>query len=146
MVFLQSRGQAGSRPGQPAHGLQGHDTMGYVGQAVRGGEALDFLVLDPFQQRRAGSAVFGVVGEVVNERVGVHEDRIPCLQISEGHGDSKIPNSGSPTMRSSVSTSPVHGIIPAVCLARLMVGRIVTMTFSCSRRGSGSLGLSTPFS
>src|SRR5947209_19799825 len=146
MVFLQSRGQAGSGPVEPAHGLNGHDPVGHVGQTVRGREALDLLSLDPFNQGSAGSAVPGMVGEVVIERVGIHKDGVARRKVREGHGDSRIPNSGSRTIRSNVSASPAQGTIPAVCLAKLMAGSKVTRTFSCSIRGSGWAGLSTPSS
>ena len=87
-----------------------------------------------------------VVREMIDEWVGIDEDRLTPLEIGEGHGDSRIPNSGARVMRSSVSTSPVHGTIPAVCRARLIAGWTVTVTFSCSLNGNGSVGLSTPFS
>src|SRR5262249_38798235 len=138
--------QAGRGPTQPSHRLDGHEPMSAVGQAVRKGDPLEFLVLDPFDQLRASAAVAGVVGEMVDERVGVQEDRVAALEIVEGHGDSRMPKSGSRTMRSSVSTSPVQGIIPAVCRARLSAGRIVTETFSWSFNGNGWMGLRTPFS
>jgi hypothetical protein len=111
--------------------------MGHVGEAVRRSEALELLELDPFQEPGAGWAVFGMVREVIYERIGIEENRVAVLEIIEDHGDSKMPKSGSRARRSRVSTSPVHGTIPAVCLARLIAGWSVTMTLSCSARGNG---------
>jgi len=120
MMFLESSGQAGSRPSHVRFCLNGHNAVRDVRQAIRRSEALKFLELNSFNQASAGTPIFGMIGEMVDERVGVYEDRLASLEIVEDHGDSMMPNSGSRAKRSRVSTSPVQGTMPAVCLAKLV--------------------------
>ena len=54
-----------------------------VCRTVRGGEPLNLLEFDPLHQGRTCRAEFGVVSEMVNERVGVNKDRLTPLQIGE---------------------------------------------------------------
>src|SRR5712692_4574992 len=73
VMFSQACGQAGGRPTEPAHRLDGHEPVGDIGEAVGRSEALNLLEFDPFHQAGAGGAVLGVVGKMVDECVRIEE-------------------------------------------------------------------------
>jgi hypothetical protein len=94
---------------------------------------------------------------MIDQRIGIHENVSARRAVREDHGLSSRPNSGSSATRRSVSTSPVQPIRPydrrtirSASSGRLaadsFTASTVTRIFSCSLRGYGAVGLSTPFS
>ena len=146
VMFAQASRDPGRRPAKPIDRFEGHQAMGDLTQDVRRDEAGQVLVLDPLHQLGAGRSEGGMVGEVVNQRIRIEEDRRRGRDLGEGHGDSSTLNSSSSAIRRRTSGSPVHLSIPAVRSAQLSCGSMVMRTVSCSFSGSGWAGLSTPFS
>src|SRR5262249_44810975 len=131
VMLPHSRGEAGGRPTEPAHRFYGHQAVGHIGQDMRGSERLQLLLLGPLHQTRANRAVFRMIGEVVDQQIRIEENGGARGNVVKCHGDSTRLNSGSVASRSRVSASPVQGIIPAVCWARLGAARSVPWTISC---------------
>lgn len=71
------------RPTEHLDGFEGHQAMGEIGQQVRRSETLNSPLLDPLEQSGAGRPVLQFVAEMVNERVGIDEDRpLSCADPS----------------------------------------------------------------
>src|SRR5262245_52067435 len=104
---------------------------------MRGEVAAQILILDALKQTGTGCPILRMIRKVVDQRISVKEDLRASGDGIEGHGDSRIPNSGSRARRSKVSGSPFQGIIPAVCWATLTAVCTVTITFSWSFHGNG---------
>src|SRR5262245_40215839 len=84
--------------------------------------------------------------EMVDEDAGIQEHVGAGGHVGIGHACSCGSSSGLIATKSASSWLPVQPIKPAVCRTRLTAVFTVTQTFSCSWRGSGLAGLSTPFS
>ena len=137
---------ARSRPAKPVDGLQSHGAMGNIGQHVRRGIPDQFLFCASFQELLTREVQDWMWREMVNEYVRVQEHSCTARNVGQRHGHSSVPNSGSRAIRSTVSASPFQPTNPAVELTRLTPVWTVICTFWCSFSGSGSAGLSTPFS
>jgi hypothetical protein len=116
---------------------RGHEPAGHLRQHVRGGQARGFLILDTLEQLAASGSEEWIRDEMVNERVGIEEDRLSGNKVGEDRAGSCGSNSTSSARCRRVAWSPVHLIIPAVSLTQLPGTCTVTLTRSCSFRGSG---------
>lgn len=146
MVLAQAHGKARRWPASPLHGFESHQPIGEIRQHVSRRETADLLQLDALDQLRTSRPILGIAREMIDQHVGIEEDRLACRDVGEVHGDSKMPNSGAVAMRRRISGSPVHISIPAVRSAQVSSESTVRRTVSCSLNGNGWLGLSTPFS
>src|SRR5262249_49177484 len=146
MALPQARHDAPVGPAWQPEGLECHEAVGHIPEDVSRRKALELLKLNPLDELGTRRPVLDIVGEVVDQGVGIEKDRGARWDAGKGHGDSRMLNSSSSAMRRRISGSPVQGSIPAVRSAQVSAGSTVTRTFSCSLSGSGCAGLSTPFS
>src|SRR5262245_50388098 len=148
-VAPQAIANAREGPAEQSTRLDGHQPVGDLAEHVGGGEAKEFLVLDPPQQVGAGGAPDRMGLEVGGQCVGIDEHHIPGQKVGEGHGPSGgggKSSSGSLAKRSASSALPFQPQMPAVCSTQLVFGWMVSRTFSCSLSGNGCSNLSMPFS
>src|SRR5262245_44921033 len=113
------------------------------------GKACKLLVLDALQQVGARRSPNRMGLKVIGQRVGIDEHRLAGHEVGEGHGSSGgggKSSSESVAKRSASSALPFQPQRPYVSRTQLVFGAMVICTRSCSFKGNGWAGLSTPFS
>jgi serine/threonine protein kinase len=131
-------------PAEPPRGLRRHQPMSNLAEYVRRRKTGHFLAPDTFDQPGAERPENRKRNKVIHQSLCIEEDCFASRQFVERHR--YCVSSASRKMRSSVSTSPVQPIMPAVCSASVRPCSTVTRTFSRSASGNGRSSLSVPFS
>jgi hypothetical protein len=65
-MLAQASRDSGRRPAKPVERFERHQAVGDLAQHVRGDEAGQLMLLDPFHELGADGPEVGMVGEVVN--------------------------------------------------------------------------------
>src|SRR5216683_178218 len=122
--------------------------MSDIAQDVCGSKTEVFLASYVIQQLGTGRCEDRVKTEMINERVGIHKNGYVLRDVGKRHYKSSME---SRAIR-SINSGSLPAMSPAVAQTRSTAVWIshgvckVTRTWSCSLRGKGWVGLSTPFS
>src|SRR5438105_1092743 len=122
--------------------------MSDIAQDVCGSKTEVFLASDVVQELGTGRCEDRMKTEMINKGIGVHKNGHVLRDVGKRHYKSSI---GSRATR-SISSRSLLAMSPAVAHTRSTAVWIsagvcrVTRTWSCSLRGTGWVGLSTPFS